>query len=189
MNKYVFWVLTLLFSLVLLFGNDYINATYLLSDKYVETDMVKNSYNQGYMSIAEYKESISNADVIEVENQPIEFQVLYFKYYVTGIVIIVFLLLITVALEIIIKSKRIKLDVFKFNGDEKKMNILRIILYMLTIMTSTMTFNIYPLNYFLGWVQTFIWIITWFLVIAWALNIIYAIRDNRLTRKEKKIKT
>ncbi|MCK5129178.1 MAG: hypothetical protein KAQ68_04970 [Clostridiales bacterium] len=182
MNKYIFWIITLAFSLLLLFMIENIGATYLLGDHYEKPTQ---EYEEEYLTIEEFKVKLGNEESIDVENLPFEIQLLSAKAFLTRIIVMIFALITTVAVAIIIKGKRVEFNVMMLDNSERKINIFRITMYIFVLIVAFLTSQTYPSVFLLGWVLTLLWIVNLLLFVVWMLNIVYAIKENRARKAMK----
>ncbi len=188
MNKYLFWILTLVLTLVLVFAANSIELNYLLSDKYIETEMAIESYKDGHLSINEFKEKVENGDTIDQENYPYEFIVASASSFLMRTIMIVVVALISLAVRIIIKGKKIRFSVLIPDVSNKRINTVRIVFYILAIISIYFSFNTYPTNFMMGWVHVLLVLVSWIVGIVWVLNISYSIIENRENKMKKTTK-
>ena len=189
MNKFLFWVLTLVFSLILIFAVDYIGITYLIGDKYVPSEGVyEYTQSDDLITLEDFREKINSnekIDIQEFEKMPIEIQIQQAKAFFLRIIVMIFCVLFSFVLVWPIKGKRIEFDVMLLDNSKKKTNMVRISLYVIVIMTAFFSSQNYPANYLLGWVQTLLVVIALLVFIVWILNIIYAFAVRRAAKSNR----
>lgn len=188
MNKYIFWILTLVLALVLVFLVGYIGTAYLFSDKYVPNEMYEEVNGDEFITLDEFKAIIEKGETIEnVEfaDIPFELQMVQAKSFITRIVVMVISLFLTIAVGFIIKGKRIEFDVLMLDSSNKKINGVRIALYVIIIMVAFMSSQTYPILYLLGWAQILILILSLLVLTVWILNILYALAERRALKGNK----
>lgn len=186
MNKLLFLVLTLLCFIILMFVSDYVSASYLLSDSYVPKENRQVSEDDSYaantMPLEEYREKIKNGEdpgIETPEEMPIEIQLLQANSFLLRIFIFVLSVLLSIFGAFVIKSRRIEFSVMALNSDERVVNTVRIVLYVMVAMIAYMLSQKFPFNYLLGWVPTVLWVICLIAIMIWILNIIYAFKERR----------
>lgn len=163
MNKYLFWILTIILTLILIFMIGYTGTlAYIQSDEYVEPGET-------------------------IEEIPLEMQIAWASSVLVGLISMVLCTFFAIMIGWVIKGKRIELNVLMYDNSERKINAVRISFYVITIMAAFTASQAYPVTLWAGWVMVLLWIAAMLTLAIWTLNIIYAFAQRRAL-KGKKIK-
>jgi hypothetical protein len=185
MNKVLFLILTLVVLIVGMYVFDIVAAEYILSDYYVPID-VSGMEDDEAMPFEEYLERIQNGDESVVENfemLPWDIKMMQFRSMSYRIFIFVISVVLSIFAGFVIKSNRIDFGYLRLDSSERIINMVRIALYVSTVMLLFIIAQKYVFAFLLGWLSTVIWTVILVALNIWILNIIYAFKERRALKK------
>ncbi len=193
MNKVVFLILTFVILIVSILVSDYTSINYLMGDYYVASQEIYENEQDQYLSDAltldEYKEKIKKEEPLGIEDVsqlPIEIRIIQTESFLLRVLVFGMLVILIIFSTFVIKSKKIKFSVMTFDSKETILNIIKISLYLMIVITAYMNSRFYPNNFLLGWSVPFMWGISMLAIVIWALNIIVALKEIRRNKSKRK---
>ncbi len=190
MNKLLFLVLTLIILIVGMYVFDMIAGQYLLTDYYVPLD-VSVIEDDISMPLDEYLEYVKNGEdpgIESIDELPWDIKMINFKSMTFRIFIFVVSVLLSIFGGFVLKGNRIDFSLLQLDPTYKKINMVRIAMYVSAVMAMIMTSRKYASAFLIGWLYPVIWLIILGVLIVWTLNIIYAIKENRASKLHSKLK-
>lgn len=188
MNKYLFWLLTMVVSLILCVMVYFAGYSYLTSDQYVPMEGLTEDTDE-YMELDEFFEALKNSQTEEevnalVDKMPLEIRLVQARAFLVGLFCMIVSMVLVVFIGWLFKDeKKVDFSVLELDPSDKKINIVRISLYILLLMVAFISSQAYPITYLLGWGVTLLWVGYVFILMVWILNIIYSFRNRRQQKK------
>lgn len=191
MNKFLFWAITIVVSLLLCIMVYFVGYSYLTSDQYVPMENMEEDTEgtEEFMKLEDFLNALKNSETEEqvnvlFEKMPLEMRLVQARAFLTMLFCMIVPMVLVIFIGWLFKDKKkIDFGVLELDPSDKKVNIVRISLYILLLMVAFLASQVYPVTYLLGWVVTLLWLGYVFLLMVWTLNIMYAFRDRRQQNK------
>jgi hypothetical protein len=188
MNKYLFWVLTLVVSLILCVMVYYTGNSYLTSEQYVPLPKESIPQDGEYLELDEFFEGIENIQTEEeandlMEKMPIEMRIVQAKAFLVVIFCMIMSMALILFVAFVIKDSKIDFSVLPLDSSDKKINVVRISLYIVLLMVAFTSSTKYPPAFLPGWGLAVLWLGYIFMIIVWILNILYAFKERKQQKK------
>jgi hypothetical protein len=145
-----------------------------------------------YLELDEFFNGLQNSQTEEdvnalMEKMPFEMRMVQAKAFLVVVFCMIISMVLILFVGLVIKDKKLDFSILMLDSSEKKINIVRISLYIVMLMVAFTASTKYPAAFLPGWGLAVLWLVYIFMLIVWTINILYALKKRKLQKRLGKV--